>query len=85
ADEYSLNVSVTDEGPGIPAGMEQSIFLPFKQTSWRDSEQKGGAGLGLSICKMIVEDHGGQIGAENTTEGGATFWFTLPRLERQGS
>jgi signal transduction histidine kinase len=52
--------------------------MPYSQVSWKDSAQKGGAGLGLSICREIVEHHGGQIGVFNNTTGGANFWFTIP-------
>lgn len=73
-----LRISVVDQGPGIPAGMEESIFMPFKQVSWKDAAEKDGTGLGLSICKMIIEDHGGEIGVSSKPGQGANFWFTVP-------
>jgi PAS domain S-box-containing protein len=73
-----LRISVIDQGRGIPAGAESSLFTPYSQVSWTDSATKGGTGLGLSICREIVEEHGGQIGVENNETGGACFWFTLP-------
>ena len=74
----ALKVSVSDEGEGIPAGAEDSLFQPYSQLSWRDSAEKGGTGLGLSICREIVEEHGGTIGVANNPGGGANFWFTIP-------
>ncbi len=73
-----VRITVADQGKGIPAGSETSIFLPYSQVSWKDSVEKGGTGLGLSICREIVESHGGSIGVTNNSDGGASFWFTLP-------
>lgn len=65
-------VRVADTGPGLPADLGVGIFTPFVST-------KGtGLGLGLSICKGIVEAHGGAIMAENRAEGGAVFSIRLP-------
>jgi two-component system sensor histidine kinase KdpD len=71
-----LQVEVQDDGPGLPAGREQAIFEKFE----RGKAESGiaGIGLGLAICKAIVEAHGGRIWAENRAEGGARFVFTLP-------
>ena len=66
---------VEDQGPGVRPDDLPRIFERF----WRaDDAPAGGTGLGLSIAKWIVEQHGGTIGAYNRTEGGATFWATLP-------
>lgn len=73
-----FRISIKDQGPGIPTGMDRDIFMPFKQTSWKDSAEKGGTGLGLSICKTIIEDHGGEIGVTSELNHGAIFWFTVP-------
>jgi two-component system sensor histidine kinase KdpD len=67
-------VEVADRGPGIPAGLEERIFDKFT----RGKSPGGGVGLGLSICRVIVEAHGGRIWAENRPGGGAVFRFTLP-------
>jgi signal transduction histidine kinase len=73
-----IEVWVKDTGVGIPPEEIGQIFEKYKQTkSGATSEQKG-TGLGLVICKMIVEAHGGAIWAES--DGGATFTFTLPRV-----
>jgi len=62
---------------GIPADELESIFEKFSQ-SRRTVSGVGGTGLGLAICKEIVAAHGGEIWAENNSNGGATFNFSLP-------
>ncbi|OXI74027.1 two-component system sensor histidine kinase KdbD [Burkholderia sp. AU31280] len=74
-------VHVDDHGPGLPVGMETRIFDKF--TRGEKESATPGIGLGLAICRAIVEAHGGKIGALNRTapDGrvtGARFWFTLP-------
>jgi two-component system sensor histidine kinase KdpD len=69
-------VEVSDSGPGFPPEDLQMIFEMFERGS-RDIGQKG-YGLGLSICRAIVQAHGGRIGAENRPGGGATVRFNLP-------
>jgi K+-sensing histidine kinase KdpD len=71
-----VQVSVEDNGPGVPAGMEEMIFAKF--TRGEPESHRTGVGLGLSICRTIIEAHGGQIRAENRTAGGARMMFTLP-------
>lgn len=70
-----VQVSVKDAGPGIPAGMEVTIFEKF--TRGETESARTGVGLGLSICRAIIEAHGGRIWAENCREGGARFVFAL--------
>lgn len=72
----ALSVLVTDTGPGLPAGLEEQIFDPFVST------KETGMGLGLSICRRIVEAHGGSIGAANSAAGGAVFLVRLPCAAR---
>jgi two-component system sensor histidine kinase KdpD len=67
-------IEIADRGPGIPSGLEERIFEKFT----RVKSPGGGVGLGLSICRVIVEAHGGRIWAENRPGGGAVFRFTLP-------
>lgn len=67
-------LAVRDNGPGVEAAFLESIFLPFERLNGRGS----GAGLGLTICRAIVERHGGRMWAESPPEGGAAFCFTLP-------
>ena len=71
-----LNVAVWDEGPGLPAGHEQDLFEKF--TRGHAESAVPGIGLGLAICRAIIEAHGGQIRTENRASGGARFTFTLP-------
>ena len=73
----SIEVRVADRGPGLPAGQEQSVFEKFHRG--RGEAAQSGFGLGLTICKAIVEAHGGEIRARNLPEGGAEFVFSLPR------
>jgi signal transduction histidine kinase len=67
-----LITRVADTGPGLPAGLEDRIFEPFVST------KETGLGLGLSICRRIVEAHGGSITAETVPSGGAAFVVRLP-------
>ena len=72
-------LSVADEGRGIPADKLGLIFEPFQQVDSSDSREKGGTGIGLAICRGIVERHGGRIWAESEVGEGTTVHFTLPR------
>lgn len=75
-----VRFSVTDEGPGIPEPARRMIFEPFRQIEDADTRKKGGSGLGLSICKAIVEQHGGVIGVDDAPGGGSLFFFTVPAV-----
>ncbi|WP_437661257.1 ATP-binding protein [Sorangium sp. So ce1182] len=70
-----LLVSVSDTGPGIPVDMLELVFERFWQVSKKD---RRGLGLGLYICKSIVEAHGGRIWVESRMGEGSTFYFTIP-------
>ncbi|XUW90527.1 sensor histidine kinase KdpD [Burkholderia sp. M6-3] len=79
-----VRVEVGDSGPGLPAGMESRVFDKF--TRGEKESAPPGMGLGLAICRAIVEAHGGRIGASNRTDMdgkvlGACFWFMLPADE----
>ena len=69
---------VIDEGRGIPKDFQQKIFERFQQVEEADSREKGGKGLGLAICKSIIDAHGGRIGVDSEPGKGSTFWFRLP-------
>ncbi|MCC3431434.1 MAG: PAS domain S-box protein [Microcoleus sp. PH2017_04_SCI_O_A] len=69
---------VRDRGRGIPADKLELVFGRFQQVDASDSREKGGTGLGLPICRSIIEQHGGKIWAESILGEGSTFFFTLP-------
>jgi two-component system sensor histidine kinase KdpD len=71
-----LRVFVSDDGPGLPVGREEAVFQKFTRGD-RESATPG-VGLGLAICRAIVESHHGRISGTNRPGGGATFAFTLP-------
>jgi len=77
--QSELVVTVSDCGGGIPSGEEKLIFEKFHRVASEGNQ--GGAGLGLTICRSIVEAHGGRIWAENLSSGGAAFNFALPLTE----
>jgi signal transduction histidine kinase len=70
---------VSDDGRGIPESSIESIFEPFYQVDGSDSRAQSGTGLGLAVCRGIVELHGGRIWAENRTPHGTSVFFTIPR------
>jgi PAS domain S-box-containing protein len=74
-DESKIELSVTDSGPGIDGTIMSQLFTPFVST------KENGMGVGLSICRTIVEAHGGEIGAERAPGGGTTFCFTLEAVQ----
>lgn len=79
ADGDLARLSVTDEGRGIPADKLDAVFEPFMQVDAEDGRARRGAGLGLTICRAIVHQHGGRIWAESAGAGqGTTISFTLP-------
>jgi len=72
-----LIIEIADRGPGLPPGTERRVFEKFFRAS--PANTRRGIGLGLAICRAIVEAHGGTITAANRSGGGAVFRFTLPR------
>ncbi len=83
--EGELTVTVTNQGPAIPARLHPNLFDKFYRIS-EDRSPKMGTGLGLSICKGIVEAHGGRIWVESpvTGDSGTRFAFTLPLPDASG-
>lgn len=74
-----VEVAVLDAGAGVPARERERIFEPYVQVA--ESRKAGGLGLGLAICRRIVEAHGGRIGVEPRPGGGSRFAFTLPAAD----
>lgn len=77
-----LAVSVRDTGRGIPGDYLTRVFEPFVQVP---GSAPGGAGLGLAICKRIVEAHGGRLSVQSEPAKGTTFTFTIPLAQRGGT
>ena len=73
-----VRVEVEDEGAGIPEGEQRSLFQRFRQLDMSLTRAHGGLGMGLFLCKRLVEAHGGRIGIRSAAGAGSTFWFTLP-------
>lgn len=71
-DNNTVLVRITDDGPGIPSNIKDTLFTKFVTGS------KSGTGLGLYICKNIIEKHGGKIWADNNKNKGANFNFIIP-------
>ena len=72
--EGAVTVSIRDHGCGISLEQMSKVFEPFHTT------KSAGLGMGLAICRRLIEAHGGRIEAGNHEAGGATFWFSLPAL-----
>ncbi|WP_052862612.1 PAS domain-containing sensor histidine kinase [Sulfitobacter noctilucae] len=78
-DEEGVRIEVGDKGQGIPADEQHKIFDRFADMTNSDRASKGGTGLGLNICRAIVESLGGTIGFETNVGIGTTFYFNLPK------
>jgi two-component system sensor kinase FixL len=73
ASDGMIEVSISDTGPGLPQEIQEKLFEPFVTT------KASGLGVGLSICRVIIEAHGGKLQARDNPGGGTIFTFTLPR------
>jgi PAS domain S-box-containing protein len=82
-DEGQVVVCVQDEGIGIPAAEHEKIFERFYRIDNQTTRTVSGVGLGLAVCRGIVDRHGGRIWVESTPGSGSTFCFALPLTARQ--
>ncbi|MCS6909842.1 MAG: substrate-binding domain-containing protein [Anaerolineales bacterium] len=82
ASEGSVTISVSDTGPGIPPAEQKAVFDEFWQSEATAAQGYGGLGLGLAICKRLIELHKGEIGVRSPGDigSGSTFYFRLPAL-----
>src|SRR5262249_3204691 len=78
-----IQISVSDSGPGVPDDHKQQIFEKFHQVKYGKKVAGQGVGLGLAICKTIIEAHRGHIWVENNPEGGSIFAFVLQASTRE--
>ncbi len=78
--ENTVRIEVEDEGPGISAADKERIFEHYQQSTDKDSssDSEPSSGLGLSICKALIDAHKGTIGVDSNSGHGSTFWFELP-------
>ena len=81
---HMIQVSVKDNGVGIPADKQENLFKKFYQVDTSMTREKSGSGLGLAICKGIIETHGGQITVTSTPHHETVFTFTLPKIDESG-
>lgn len=80
-----IELSVKDDGPGIPLEAQERVFERFYRVDKGRSREHGGTGLGLSIVKNVVQAHGGEVWVKSTPGQGADFRFTLPAAESAGA
>ena len=78
-----VEIQITDTGQGISKEALPFIFDRFYRADKSRNTRKGGSGLGLSIAKMVIENHGGRIGAESSEGVGTMIWFTLNKIEEK--
>jgi signal transduction histidine kinase len=81
ADNDEVSFYVEDQGRGVDSEKLEHIFDRFQQGDASDSRALGGTGLGLALCRSIVEQHGGHIWAESSPGRGSRFLFTLPATD----
>ncbi|MDZ4837200.1 MAG: ATP-binding protein [Candidatus Melainabacteria bacterium] len=77
-DDDFVEIEIVDNGAGIPAEKRDKIFEAHERLTGDEEGEQHGMGLGLAICKSIVQAHGGTIGVRESSTGGSAFWFRLP-------
>lgn len=77
-EDGQMEIRVQDQGRGIPSSELDSIFERFNQVEREDGDKGRGYGLGLAICKHLIEAHSGEIGVESQIGEGSTFWIRIP-------
>ena len=78
--DENVHAAVEDMGSGVPESERDMLFKQFYTKDVKD-----GTGLGLAICKGIIEAHDGSIGVESGAQGGSRFWFTIPKVRKDGT
>jgi K+-sensing histidine kinase KdpD len=78
-----VQINVSDQGPGIPSDEHKKVFKAFQRGAKEEKGSAQGAGLGLAICKGLVEAHGGRIWIKKKATPGATISFTIPLVPVQ--
>lgn len=81
--DEAVRFEVVDHGIGVPAADRSRVFEPFWRGPTAVAEAIRGTGIGLALVREYVEALGGRVGVEDTPGGGATFWFTVPRVPQQ--
>jgi len=76
-----LRFSLQDTGPGIPDSFKDEVFEKFSKLERSVDMRKQGAGMGLALCKSLVESQGGRIWFDSTEGRGTTFYFEVPRFQ----
>jgi signal transduction histidine kinase len=74
----AIRLSVIDQGPGIPADMQQAVFEKFRQVDASHTKRHGGTGLGLAICRELAHMLGAGVGLQSAVGKGSTFWVEVP-------
>ena len=81
-DNNDFVFEIKDTGDGIRKKDYDTIFSFFSQVNRSILKRQQGSGIGLALCKKIVEAHGGEIGFKSRLNSGSTFWFTIPQPEQ---
>jgi signal transduction histidine kinase len=82
--ENQVRVEIHDKGPGIPREKQSRLFSKFSQLEQPEEIKKPGSGLGLYICKTLINVQSGSVGVDSSEDSGTCFWFSLPCVEHRG-